>query len=121
MTTAARADWLIPTALLALGFVPMVAGALRLVQLGLGGEVMPDNARFFAAPVPVVLHVVSASLFSALGALQFAPGLCRRKPGWHGMAGRWLVPVGLATALSGLWMTLFYRRGIEPPPCSADP
>jgi uncharacterized membrane protein len=93
----------------------MVAGTLRLVQLGVGAEITPDNARFFAAPVPVVLHVVSAMLFSTFGALQFAPGLRRRRPGWHRMAGRWLVPFGLATALSGLWMTQLYPPGIEPP------
>jgi uncharacterized membrane protein len=115
MTNAAKTDWLIPTALLALGFVPMLAGTLRLVQLGVGAEITPDNARFFAAPLPFVVHMISATLFSAFGAMQFAPGLRRRKPGWHRMAGRWLVPFGLATALSGLWMTRFYPPGPEAP------
>jgi hypothetical protein len=95
MTNAAKTDWLIPTALLALGFVPMLAGTLRLVQLGVGAEITPANARFFAAPLPFVLHMVSATLFSAFGAMQFAPGLRRRNPGWHRMAGRWLIPFGL--------------------------
>lgn len=115
MDTPARADGWMPAALLALGLVPIVVGIFRLSQLGGGAPITPANARFFAAPWPVVLHVLSAALFSTLGALQFAPGLRRRKPGWHRIAGRWLVPFGLATALSGLWMTQFYPRGIEPP------
>ena len=41
-----------------------------------------------------------------LGALQFAPSLRRRR--WHRLAGRVLVPAGLLSALSALWMTLFY-------------
>jgi Predicted membrane protein (DUF2306) len=66
---------LIPSALLALGLVPIVAGVLRLSQLGVGAAITQENARFFATPLPVVVHVVSAALFSTFGALQFAPGL----------------------------------------------
>ncbi|HXV43562.1 MAG TPA: DUF2306 domain-containing protein, partial [Anaerolineae bacterium] len=55
-----------------------------------------------------VLHILSVSLYSILGAFQFAPGFRRRRPGWHRAAGRILVPSGLVAALSGLWMTLFY-------------
>ena len=36
----------------------------------------------FAQPLPVVLHVLSASVYCALGAFQFAPGFRRRRPGW---------------------------------------
>lgn len=115
MTTPEKADWLIPTALLALGFIPIAAGIVRLQQVGLGADITPDNARFLAAPWPVVLHIVSAILFSVFGALQFTPGLRRRKPDWHRRVGRGLVPCGLVVALTGLWMTQFYPPGIEPP------
>ena len=115
MTTSAKADWLIPVGLLALSFIPMVGGTFRLIQLAAGAQITPDNARFFAAPWPVVLHIVSASLFCVFGAFQFAPGLRRRRPDWHRMVGRLLVPYGLAAALSGLWMTQFYATGNEPP------
>jgi uncharacterized membrane protein len=70
--------------------------------------ITPENARFFADPVPVVIHIISASLFSVLGAFQFAPRFRRRRPGWHRMAGRLLILCGLAAGLSGLWMTQFY-------------
>jgi len=115
MTSPARADWLIPTALLALGVVPLAAGAVRLAQLGAGAPITPDAARFFAAPWPAVLHIVGATLFCIIGAFQFAPGLRRSKAGWHRSAGRALVPCGLVAALSGLWLTQFYPPGATPP------
>jgi len=86
----------------------VAAGAVRVAQLTGGADITPQNARFFAAPASVVVHIVSASVYCLLGALQFAPGFRRRRPGWHRAAGRLLVPCGLAAALSGLWMTLSY-------------
>jgi uncharacterized membrane protein len=104
----ARADWLVPAALIVLSVVPFLGGAFRLLELGGGAEVTPENARFFAIPLPVVLHILTALPFCILGAFQFAPGFRRRRPGWHRAAGRLLVLCGLAAGLSGLWMTQFY-------------
>src|SRR5205807_6087780 len=59
-------------------------------------------------PCRVVLHIVSATVLSVLGPLQFAAGFRRRWPTWHRVAGRLLVACGLLVALSGLWMTLLY-------------
>jgi len=104
-----KAEWLIPTLLIILSLVPVLAGAARLSELASGAQVTPDNARFFASPLPVVVHIISVSLYSMLGALQFAPGFRRRKSRWHRMVGKWiLVPCGIAAALSGLWMSRFY-------------
>ena len=108
MTTPTRADWPIPAALLALTAIPFAAGIVRLIGLAGGATITPDNARFFAAPLPVVIHIISVSLFCIVGAFQFAPGFRRRRPSWHRIAGRLLVVSGLASALSGLWMTQFY-------------
>jgi uncharacterized membrane protein len=108
MTSSTKADWLIPAGLIALSFIPTVAGALRIVQLGGGAEITPGNARFFAAPLPVVLHIVSSVIYCVFGAFQFAPSLRRRKPSWHRAGGRLLIPCGLVAALAGLWMTQFY-------------
>jgi Predicted membrane protein (DUF2306) len=99
--------WLVPVGLILLSFIPIAGGAFRLTQLA-GGEITPANARFFASPLPVVLHVFSVTIFSLLGAFQFAPGFRRRQPVWHRTAGRILIPSGLVAVLSGLWMTLFY-------------
>ena len=104
---AGSAAWLV-AALLLLSAIPLASGAFRLTQLAGGAEVTPTNARFFASPLPVVVHIVSASVYATLGAFQFANGFRRRWPGWHRAAGRLLVVCGLLVGLSGLWMTLFY-------------
>jgi uncharacterized membrane protein YozB (DUF420 family) len=114
MTTgplSAKRKRLVPTALIMLSAIPVAAGASRVTQLTTGAQVTPDNARFFALPVPVILHIVGATVFCVLGAFQFAPGLRRR--GWHRFAGRLVVPCGLIAALAGLWMTLYYPRPAE--------
>jgi uncharacterized membrane protein len=100
--------WLVPAGLLLLSFIPVAAGAFRLTQLAGGAQITPANARFFASPVPVVLHIVSVTVFSLLGAFQFAAAFRRRRPAWHRAAGRILIPSGLVAALSGLWMSRFY-------------
>ncbi len=102
-------EWLIPAALILLSLVPVFAGTARIIELNSDVDITPDNARFFASPWPVFIHIVGASLYSMLGAFQFAPAFRRRKTRWHRMIGKWiLVPCGLAVALSGLWMTQFY-------------
>lgn len=103
-----RSDWLIPAALIALSLVPALAGTVRLAQLAGGARITAENARFFAMPLPVMLHIPAAIAFSIFGALQFSPGFRRRHRGWHRIAGRILVPCGLVVALSGLWMARFY-------------
>ena len=104
----AKSDWLIPAGLIALSLVPAIAGTIRVTQLATGATVTPENARFFAQPLPVLLHIPAAIVYSMLGALQFSPGFRRRHRGWHRAAGRILVPCGLIVALSGLWMAQFY-------------
>jgi uncharacterized membrane protein len=109
VTSSSRREWLVPAGLILLSFVPVTAGALRVAQLTGGAEVTSENARFFAMPVPVLVHIPSASLYLILGAFQFVPSFRRRRLGWHRAAGRLLVPCGLSTALSGLWMTVSYH------------
>jgi uncharacterized membrane protein len=108
MAASHRADRLIPAGLITLALIPVLAGMSRLVLLAGGGPLTPANARFFGAPVPVVLHIVTVTIYSLLGAFQFAPDLRRRWPRWHRAAGRILVVAGLGAALSGLWMAMFY-------------
>lgn len=103
-----RADWLVPTGLIVLTAIPSLAGAMRLVGLAEGTGITPDDAHFYAMPLPVVLHILSALPFCILGAFQFAPGFRRRWPRWHRLAGRLWVLCGLTAGLSGLWMTQFY-------------
>lgn len=107
---APAASWLVPAGLILLSLVPVLAGALRLTELA-GGQVRPDNARFFDSPVPVLIHIPTVTVYLVLGAFQFVPSLrrgTRRRPSWHKAAGRILAPTGLLAALSGLWMAVFY-------------
>jgi uncharacterized membrane protein len=108
MAAYKKSDWLIPAGLIALAFIPMAAGIARLAMLASGAAVTPDNARFIAAPVPVVLHIVAVTTYCVIGAFQFSPGVRRNYPRWHRVAGRVLVPTGLVAALSGLWMAMTY-------------
>ncbi len=107
MTTRQR-GWRVPAALIALSIVPLLAGTARLVELAGGPAVIPTDARFTASPLPIVVHIVCAATYALLGALQFAPGFRRRRPGWHRAAGRVLVVASLGLATSALWLTLFF-------------
>jgi uncharacterized membrane protein YozB (DUF420 family) len=98
----------VPTGLILLSFVPVSAGAVRVAGLASGGPITPENARFFAHPAPVIVHIIAASLYCILAPFQFVPGFRHRRPGWHRLAGRLLVPCGLAFGLAGLWMALYY-------------
>jgi uncharacterized membrane protein len=103
-----RADWPITTALIVLTLIPALGGVVRLNDLANRTAITPDNARFMAVPLPVIIHIITALAFCMIGAFQFAPRFRQRHPNWHRAAGRWLMVAGLASALSGLWMTLFY-------------
>ena len=108
-TSASRpANWLVPLSLILLSLVPAIAGTARLTQLAGGATITPENARFFATPLPVVLHLLAVIPYSIIGAFQFAPGFRRRHRAWHRSAGKVLAVLGMTAALSGLWMAHFY-------------
>ena len=109
-TRSPRSPGWVPFALVALVVIPAVAGSLRLVELAGGPLLLPANARMTASPLPVFVHVLFAVPYAVLGAFQFSTALRRRHPLWHRATGRLVVVLGLAVALSGLWMTLFYAR-----------
>lgn len=108
--TKVKIGWPLPAAFIALSAIPVGAGAVRVVELARGAEITPANARFFAAPLPVIVHIFAVSLFCVLGAFQFAPVFRRQRPHWHRVVGRLLVLCGATGGLSGLWMTQFYPR-----------
>ena len=108
-STRSTGRW-VPFALIALVLLPATFGSLRLVELAGGPDLMPANPRFTASPLPVVVHIISAVAYAILGAFQFSVALRRRRPGWHRVAGRVLVVLGLAVAFSALWLTQFLPR-----------
>ena len=111
MKTATPATWLTPVLLIALAAVPVVGGAVRLTTVAMGIEIIPGTHRFLTAPVSVTVHILSVSVFCVLGACQVSAPVRQRNPAWHRSAGRALVPVGMAAALSGLWLTIVYPPG----------
>ncbi len=93
--------------LVALSAVPLLGGAARLAGMT-GSHGGPMDARFVQSPWPVTVHILSASLFAALGAFQFDSSLRRTWPRWHRMAGRAVLLCGLLAATTGVWMTWAY-------------
>ena len=62
---------------------------------------------------PVTIHRVSALSFYILGgsfsfSAHLPAHLRRTRPRWHRVGGRIALPIGLLSALSGMWMTQFY-------------
>jgi len=108
-----KSEWMILVGLFVLSFIPVSAGIFRLVELGGGAAMLPENLRVTAAPTPVVLHIISVALYCYLGAFQFLPSIRRHSPKWHHYNGRLMVVTGIISALSGLWMTHFYSFPFE--------
>jgi uncharacterized membrane protein len=106
MTSALRTDWKIPLALLGASAIPCAAGMARLHGLASHSALNGDSERFFSAPLAVTLHILGASLFSLLGALQFSTGWRLRHPQWHRVCGRVVAASGVLAALSGMWLTV---------------
>jgi hypothetical protein len=117
MPRSTKADWAVPALLLGLSLVPTIGGAARLLSLSPGVEVSPENARFILAPAAVLLHIVSAALYTLLGAFQFSRGFRLRWPRWHRRVGKVLVLCGLLVGASGMWMTASYPipEGLQGP------
>jgi uncharacterized membrane protein len=108
-TPADRTGWPVPVALVGLAAIPLVAGALRLVQLAGGLVVMPADNRFTGFPAALVIHIVGAAVFALVGAFQFVPRFRRQHRTWHRRAGCVVAGAGLAVAGSALWLTIFYE------------
>ena len=106
--SSVKTGWPIPVALITLSFIPVIAGTARLYGLVSGAQITSQNARFFASPLPVVLHIIGASLFCVFGAFQFWHGFRNRNPRLHRVAGCIAGLSGLVAAFSGLWMNQFY-------------
>jgi uncharacterized membrane protein len=115
MKKSNRTDAWVIFALLALGLIPMIAGAVRLWQFSNVSAMDADIARFIAQPLPIYLHIMASLAYTLLGAFQFSSVLRRRYLAWHRYAGRIVVMCGLTVAISGLWMTLFYPVGTQAP------
>ncbi len=103
-----KADFKIPALLVLLSIVPLLGGIARFSSMSPGAAVTVENARFINSPIPIVLHIASASLYSILGAFLFSKVFRLRWPGLHRHAGRWLAACGIVAGATGLWMTVVF-------------
>lgn len=102
-----RQTVLVMGGLLLLAAVPVAAGLGRLHDLAFS-QASPESARFFVSPIPIVVHVVSSLIFAIFWPFQLVDKMRIQFPKAHRYGGYMLVFAGLASALSGIWMTVFY-------------
>ena len=103
-----KSEWVVLGVIFVYSFIPVVGGLIRVLELAGGPQIAPENPRASFAPTPIILHILSSSLFCVLGAFQFLPSLRRQRPAAHRAIGRVIASVGCVSALTGLWMTHFY-------------
>jgi uncharacterized membrane protein len=101
--TRRTSGWL-PFGLIALVVIPGFGGVARLVELFGGAATLPAKPHVTESPLPLAIHIIAALIFAGLGAFQFSPRLRSRRPGWHRVAGRLVVALGLVVALTALWL-----------------
>jgi len=108
MKIISRREWGVLAFVLAYSFIPSIGGLLRVIELGGGPGIIPENPRALASPVPIVLHAVSSLIFCSVGVIQFLPSLRGRFPALHRAGGRVIALSGVVSALTGLWMTHYF-------------
>ena len=113
-----RQDGYIPFGLTLLSLIPITFGGVRLAELA-GGTEATDAGRFVTSLLPIVTHILAATVYSLGGAIQFWPTLRRRSPRWHRITGYLMVPAGLLTAACALWIQAFYPRPPDEAPLLA--
>ncbi len=101
-------EWVVLGIIFVYSFIPVVGGLIRVLELAGGPQIAPENPRASFAPTPIILHILSSSLFCVFGAFQFLPSLRRQRLAAHRAIGRVIVAAGCVSALTGLWMTHFY-------------
>lgn len=110
-----RSEWIVVISLLLLSFIPCVGGTIRLIELSLGTtfELLPQKPMISDAPIPVQIHLATAIPYCVFGIAQFLPSVRKRHTKLHRITGRGLALAGVASVLSGLWMTQFYAHPAE--------
>ena len=101
-------EWTILALIFVYSFIPAFGGLLRVFELAGGPAIIPENPRALAVPFPIIIHILSSSLFCIVGALQFLPSIRRHYPAAHRAFGCGIAIAGCISAASGMWMTHSY-------------
>jgi uncharacterized membrane protein YozB (DUF420 family) len=108
MHLISRREWGFLALIVLYSFIPAVVGLFRVPELLGGPAIVPPNPRAVIDPVPITLHILGSSVFCLAGAVQFLPSLRHHRPVLHRTLGRVVAAAGCVSALTGLWMTVFY-------------
>jgi len=103
-------NWLLPLGLVLLTLVPVIAGIIRLNEIGNGGPITEENRRFFSEPWIFRIHILNSSIFGLFGALQFSPKFRSLYPMWHRISGRILIFAAAISAITGIYLTIVFPR-----------
>lgn len=101
-------EWTTLVLIVVFSLIPAFGGLIRIFELAGGPSMLPANQRALADPWPVILHILGSFVFCIAGAIQFLPNLRRHHPKTHRMIGRVMVIAGFLSAVTGLWMTVFF-------------
>lgn len=108
MRSLSKSEWAFLAIVIVYSFIPAILALVRIPELLGAPPIMPPNPRAIVDPVPIILHILASSVFCLAGAVQFLPSLRRDRPAVHRGLGRLVVAAGSVSALTGLWMTVFY-------------
>ena len=108
MKLLSKREWTFLAFILAYSFIPTFGGLLRIGELTGGIAIIPGNPRAMAEPLPILLHIVSSFCFCLFGSLQFLPTMRRHAIDWHRFIGKVVAFSGCVSALTGLWMTVWF-------------
>lgn len=108
MRNLTKHEWAFLALVIGYSFIPAIFSLVRIPELLGGPAIVPPNPRAAIDPVPIILHIVASSIFCLVGAVQFLPRLRRTRPALHRGLGRLVGAAGCVSALTGLWMTVFY-------------
>ena len=108
MRSLSKSEWAFLAIVIVYSFIPAILSLVRITELLGAPPIVPPNPRAVIDPVPIILHILGSSVFCLAGVVQFLPSLRRDRPAFHRGLGRVVVATGSISALTGLWMTVFY-------------
>ena len=104
-------DYFMIYGLIFLSLIPAIARIVRTLQI-INNETAADNLRFISNPSPMLIHIISSSIFSILGAFQFSKKFRINYSQWHKYSVKLLLVMATLVSISGLWMTRAYALSL---------
>jgi hypothetical protein len=103
-----RKEWFIITSLFLFSFIPTFGGLVRILDLTTKSNFIPINSRALAAPIPIIIHIITSFIFCIFGIIQFIHTIRKKYPSLHKKVGIIVILSGLVSATTAMWMTHNY-------------